>query len=122
MQRNTERCIYFSIHNHNKKNRGKLFENKLVYRFTKLGSRKHRIFVRSKSKPYYFYDSKRRSLGNYWSYVNKSAKIMNSPNILSQLRRNKAKLKLKIIAARSILPDVICRRERDTLIKYGRLF
>lgn len=122
MQRNTERCIYFSIHNHNKKNRGKLFENKLVYRFTKLGSRKHRIFVRSKSKPYYFYDSKRRSLGNYWSYVNKSAKIMNSPNILSQLRRNKAKLKLKILAARSILPDVICRRERDTLIKYGRLF
>lgn len=122
MRKSTERCIYFSVHSHNKKGSGKLFENRLVYRFSKLGSRKHKIFIRSKTKPYHFYDSKRRSLGNYLSYVKKSAEIMESTAILKQMSRNKHKLKSQILEARKIVPVIIYKRDCATIIKYGRLY
>lgn len=122
MRKSIERCIYFSVHSHNKKGHGKLFENRLVYRFSQLGSRKHKIFVRTKTKPYYFYDSKRRSLGNYWSYAKKSAEIMDNAAILKQMSRNKHKLKSQILEARKIVPQIIYKRDCDAIMKYGRLY
>lgn len=100
MNKSAQRCIYYSIHNQNKKNNGKLFENKLVYRFSILGSRKHRIFIRSKHKPYYFYKSKRTSMGNYWTYIKKASTIMDSKDIIKQMRRNKSKLRNHIFEAK----------------------
>lgn len=122
MRKNVKRCLYFAIHSHSRKAFGKLFENRLVYRFTKLGSRKHKIYLRSKKEPYEFYDSRRRSLGNYWSYVKKSARIMESKAILKQMRRNQNKLRTLILQARLDTSRSIYHRMCTSISRYGRLY
>jgi hypothetical protein len=111
MSKNINRSIYFASHTKCKKYYGKIFENKLLRRFSKLGARKNKIYLRSKNNPSNFYDTEHRSFGNYWSYVKKSAKIMDSPAIEEQLKRNMNKLKTSIMNARTEVLSQISNKQ-----------
>lgn len=84
--------------------KGVLFVEQLLRRYTPIGSKKHKIFIRKKDKS--FYNSGRTSFGNYWTYIKKAAKICNSPEITQQMHRNKAILRTRITQA------------QDTIAKY----
>lgn len=90
------------------KTRGKIFENKLLNRFSHIGARKYKIFTRIKGRKSQFicFDNN-RSYGNFITYARKASNIMNEPAIIKQLRKNKHKLKSYIIKSKKDIRKVL---------------
>lgn len=102
MYKAINRSRYYSIRTSNQENKGEMFINKLLYRFSKVGARRHKIYLRNKKTKKFVY-AERRSHGNFLTYVNKSADIMESEAITKQLRHNKYKLTQRIEAAKKVI-------------------
>ena len=101
MRKNVNCKIWYAKHMHNS-TRGKLFENQLLRKFTPIGSRRHKIYRHEKEGKKNNYTGC-RSFGNFWTYINKSAIIMESNQIRMQLKNNKKILKKHILRSRKIV-------------------
>ena len=88
---------------------GHLFVNQILKKYTPIGSKCHKIRKRDKKTKKFFYTGK-RSYGNYWSYIIKSAAICESKEILHQLKRNKPILKALILKAKQDINSSISKR------------
>ena len=86
--------------------RGKLFENRLLHRFTRIGSRvyspanpiseeKRRMLEGQRKKSPQIFVKRKIKYGNFHTYVARAARIMESPEIKAQLSSN-----LRIMRAR----------------------
>lgn len=101
---------------------GYLFVNQILKKYTPIGSKCHKIRKRDKKTKKFFYTGK-RSYGNYWSYIIKSAAICESKEILHQLKRNKPILKALIIKAKQNIYSSISKRQWFEYYNYGgRIF
>lgn len=101
---------------------GHLFVNQILKKYTPIGSKCHKIRKRDKKTKKFFYTGK-RSYGNYWSYIIKSAAICESKEILHQLKRNKPILKALILKAKQDINSSISKRQWFEYYNYGgRIF
>lgn len=101
---------------------GHLFVNQILKKYTPIGSKCHKIRKRNKKTKKFFYTGK-RSYGNYWSYIIKSAAICESKEILHQLKRNKPILKALILKAKQDINSSISKRQWFEYYNYGgRIF
>ena len=89
---------WYAIHKRDS-TRGAIFTKQILKKFTPIGSKKRKVFIRRKDK--IFYPSDKKTFGNFWTYVEKSATICNSPSIKHQLHRNKAILQKSIEKAKA---------------------
>lgn len=72
MHKTIFRSIYFASHMNNK-TRGKIFERRLISRFTYAGSKPHQIYKRSSDGKHFYTMEGMKSYGNYLTYVGASA-------------------------------------------------
>lgn len=91
MHKNIGRTVHYACMMRNA-TRGTIFERRLITRFTKAGSRQHRIYKRARTRKCFYTLPAMKTYGNYFTYVEKSAEIMNEPKIRRQLRRSANKL------------------------------
>ena len=106
----------------NNKTRGKVFEFRLISRYTYAGSKTHQIYKRSaKSKRFYTMKGM-KTYGNYLTYVSKAYNIMNEPKIPKQLRRCTNKLNKSIKVAKQRISYNLRQKALNDFAKYGRVY
>lgn len=88
MRRAKNRHIRWAI-SINNDTRGSVFEHPMYKHYSLAGSIRRPIRVRKHGK---LVTTKKKSYGNYLTYVNKASEVMNEPLIRKQLRRNLHKL------------------------------
>lgn len=120
MHKSVMRSVYFAIHINNK-TRGKIFEHHLISRFTYAGANRHPIYRRS-SKKKTFYPIKKRTYGNFLTYVEKASRIMHEPKIKMQLKRCTCKLRKSISEGHVKIYNSIHTLEMQQLHKYGKTY
>lgn len=94
-----------TIHN---STQGKIFNNQILQRFSFIGAKPHKIYIRSKFNKSKFVDSKRRSYGNFLTYVRKASDIMQDYSILGQISRNRNIVRKKIKEAEQAIYGNAC--------------
>lgn len=121
MHKSVQRAIYYACHMNNK-TRGKVFEYRLISRYTYAGSKTHQIYKRSaKSKRFYTIKGM-KTYGNYLTYVSKAYNIMNEPKISKQLRRCANKLNKSIKVAKQRISENLLQKALNDFAKYGRVY
>ena len=115
MHRWVKRSIYFGVHINNK-TVGKMFEYKLIKKFTFAGAKTHMKRKRNSE------ETKEKSFGNFLSYVNKSASVMNSRKIERQLRRCTNKLKEEITKGKINIAEGIRNITINQIKKYSKIY
>lgn len=122
MHRYINRSSYYAVHINNK-TVGKLFISRLITRFTFAGSRTHPLRIRDKNNHSKFIKIKNKvTYGNFLTYVNKSAIIMNEPAIKHQLKRVSKKLNRYILLAKEDVSKRMTYIIRKQIEKYGRVY
>ena len=97
--------------------RGHIFENRLLRRFTRIGSRVHsprnpigeekrRMLEGQRKKSPHIFAKQKIRYGNFHTYVARAAYIMNSPEIVAQLSRNLHILRKRIKDAKIQLAGI----------------
>ena len=120
MNKSIRRMIYHATHK-NDKTYGFLFQNQLLKRYTPTGSKRHKIWIRRQGSKE-FYNSKRYSYGNFWTYANKAATICKDDAIRKQLKRNKAILHKKIKLAKEVVRRRIEQKQLSEIAKYNAVY
>lgn len=116
------RSSYYAVHINNK-TVGKLFISRLITRFTFAGSQTHPLRIRDKKNHSKFIRIKNKvTYGNFLTYVNKSAIIMDEPAIKQQLRRVSNKLSRYILLAKEDVSRRITCIDHWQIEKYGRIY
>lgn len=87
MKRGMKRAKFFSTHNKTS-TKGEIFKARLYKRFTYKGAERRRIFKRKPGTTDEWMVTKRYEWGNYLSYVDMAARIMNHNGIRNQLKRH----------------------------------
>lgn len=121
MQRSIRKAVYLSLHINNK-TRGRLFERKLISRFTLAGAKTHRIYMRSINTKKFYLKEGIRSHGNYLTYILKSERIMGNPSIKRQLCRCSNKLNKRIQLAKVNIKNSMLYRIQRQIHLYGRKY
>lgn len=119
MHRWVKRSIYFGVYINNK-TVGKMFEYKLIKKFTFAGAKTH--MKRKRNSEGKFEGTKEKRFGNFLSYVNKSTSVMNSRKIERQLRRCTNKLKKEITQGKINIAEGIWNITVNQIKKYGRIY
>lgn len=101
---------------------GILFVKQLLRKFTPIGSKRHTIFRRSNYNKSIFFNTRKKSFGNFWTYVAKASKICHSPKIMHQLIKNRATLRKRIIIAKKTIENSRNKKRQDELKKYGHYY
>lgn len=119
MHKWVKRSIYWGVHINNK-TAGKMFEYKLIKKFTFAGAKTH--IKRKRNNEGKFEETKEKKFGNFLSYVNKSASVMNSKKIERQLRRCTNNLKKEITQGKINIAKGIWNININQIKKYGRIY
>lgn len=101
----------------NNSTRGRLFERRLLRRFSRIGSRIHSVSSPLSEEKKMMLDGQRKAhpeifskhrlrYGNFHTYVARATKVMESEAIMGQLSRNLHKMRLLIEQAKTQLSDI----------------
>lgn len=119
MHRWVKRNVYFGIHINNK-TVGKIFEYRLIKKFTFAGAKTHIKLMRKRDGK--FKETDERSFGNFLTYVNKSASVMGNRKIIRQLRRCTNKLRKEIAQGKINIAEAIRNISIRQIKRYGRIY
>ena len=114
-----DRGVYYGIHINNK-TVGRMFEYKLIKKFTFAGAKTH--IKRLRNSEGLFKETGERTYGNFLTYVNKSAAVMDSGKIIRQLRRCTNKLKNGIENGKTRIGKGLYAIAINQISKYGRIY
>lgn len=87
MKRSIARSTFYAYHNKTK-SKGQFFKNRLYKRFTHLGSKRRRVYVRKDGHSNQFILSNRYDWGNYLTYTKMASRIMSENKIKNQIKRH----------------------------------
>ena len=121
MHKSVMRSVYFAIHINNN-TRGKMFERHLISRFTYAGANRHPVYRRSSKEKTFHRIKRRKTYGNFLTYVEKASRIMHEPKIKIQLKRCTGKLRKSISEGRMDICNGIHALEMRQLHKYGKIY
>lgn len=121
MHKTLFRAIHYASHMNNS-TRGKIFEHRLISRFTYAGSHPHQIYKRSADGKSFYTMNGMKTYGNYLTYVSKASAIMEEPKIKRQLRRCTSKLSKSIKQAKVQVSKNLYYKALDEFMRYGRTY
>lgn len=121
MHKTLFRAIHYASHMNNS-TRGKIFEHRLISRFTYAGSQPHQIYKRSTDGKRFYTMKGMKTYGNYLTYVLKASIIMEEPMIKRQLRRCTNKLSKSIMQAKMQVSKNLYYKALDEFMRYGRTY
>lgn len=121
MHKTVSRAIYYACHMNNR-TKGKIFEHRLISRFTYAGSKTHQIYKRAADGKHFYTLRGMKTYGNYLTYVSKAVSIMEEPKIKRQLRRCPNKLSKLITRAKNGVARSLYHKAMVDIMLYGRTF
>lgn len=121
MYNTVNRAVYYASHMNNN-TRGKIFEHRLISRFTYAGASPHQIYKRTSDGKHFYTMKGMKTYGNYLTYVAKAASFMGEPKIKQQLRHCINKLNLSIKKAKIQVSKNLYYKALTELYRYGRVY